>query len=168
MTKKKEGAHLPIYGVGPLYVISIVLLTAAGITLSLASHALDSGVIFVLRLPLFILGILLILPGARLWAAAVLCDKVDEEIAQNRLVTTGMYALVRNPIYTAFTAVCTGVLLLCGNLWLLILPPVFWLFLTLLMKATEEKWLARQYGEEYRAYCRRVNRCLPWFPKKTS
>lgn len=33
------------------------------------------------------------------------------------------------------------------------------------MKHTEEKWLAALYGREYADYCKRVNRCIPWFPK---
>lgn len=38
------------------------------------------------------------------------------------------------------------------------LPLVFWLFMTVLMKETEEKWLKDLYGAEYEDYCRRVNR----------
>ena len=37
--------------------------------------------------------------------------------------------------------------------------------MTILMKATEEKWLRELYGKEYEDYCKRVNRCWPWFPK---
>ena len=77
-----------------------------------------------------------------------------------------MYALVRNPIYSAFLFFCTGALTIYGNLWLLTLPVLYWLFLTLLMKRTEEKWLKNLYGAEYEEYCRKVNRCIPWFPRK--
>ena len=56
-------------------------------------------------------------------------------------------------------------LMIYGNLWLLILPVLYWLFLTVLMKCTEEKWLKNLYGVEYEEYCWRVNRCIPWFPK---
>lgn len=37
--------------------------------------------------------------------------------------------------------------------------------LTVLLKQTEEKCLSDLYGEEYKDYCRRVNRCIPWFKK---
>ena len=37
--------------------------------------------------------------------------------------------------------------------------------MTVLMRATEEKWLKNLYGEEYEGYCRQVNRCSPWFRK---
>ena len=51
------------------------------------------------------------------------------------------------------------------DLFFLILPFAYWLFLTILLKNTEEKWLRELYGKEYEEYCRRVNRCWPWFPK---
>ena len=28
-----------------------------------------------------------------------------------------------------------------------------------------EKWLYNLYGEEYAPYCKKVNRCIPWFKK---
>lgn len=46
------------------------------------------------------------------------------------------------------------------------LPVVFWPFLTALMKRTEEKRLLERFGQEYADYCRRVNRCIPWFPRR--
>ena len=57
---------------------------------------------------------------------------------------------------------CTGVILIAGNPWFFPLPLLYWLFMTVLMQATEEKWLRNLYGKEYEDYCRRVNRCWPW------
>ncbi|MEL5719973.1 MAG: isoprenylcysteine carboxylmethyltransferase family protein, partial [Treponemataceae bacterium] len=78
-------------------------------------------------------------------------------------VTTGVYGIVRNPIYSAFLFIFSGVLLLFRNWFLLILPFVFWALLTLLMKFTEEIWLKDKFGKEYTAYCKKVNRVIPWF-----
>lgn len=80
--------------------------------------------------------------------------------------TTGIYSVVRNPIYSGLVLNCTGVLLIAHNVWLLILPFIFWIALTILMKCSEEKWLLKLYGDQYVEYCKRVNRCIPWFPKK--
>ncbi len=91
---------------------------------------------------------------------------IDEGIETNTLTTTGVYGMVRNPIYSGFMLACTGALFIANNLWLLLLPPVFWLYMTLLMKATEEKWLRDLYGKEYEEYLRRVNRCIPWIKRK--
>jgi protein-S-isoprenylcysteine O-methyltransferase Ste14 len=157
--------HLPLYGPGPAYVGVVVALTVVGVAFTLLGiiPTAPAGMAAVL---LGVFGGALIAGGIALWVGAVVGSKIDDHIERNRLVTTGVYALVRNPIYSAFTLVCAGAILICGNLWLLILLPVFWVFLTLLMKATEERWLHRIHGKEYDAYCERVNRCIPWFPRK--
>lgn len=161
----EKNTHLPMIGVGPIYVCCIALLTfAAVVTRKLPVFA--SGLLKSARIPLMVLGILMMAGGIFIWIQAVVVSKVDQHITQNHLVTTGIYAWVRNPIYAAFMILCTGVLLMTGNAWFFILPFVYWLFMTVLMKHTEEKWLRRLYGREYDRYCERVNRCWPWPPKK--
>lgn len=61
---------------------------------------------------------------------------------------------------------CTGTILIAHNLYLLIIPILFWIEMTIVLKNTEEKWLTNLYGQEYIDYCKRVNRCIPWFPRK--
>lgn len=153
-----------MYGVGPVYVAVILFLTGLGIGLALAG-IVPTARYGLLRIPLAVVGTILILLGAWMWYSAVFCAKVDDHIIGNTLAATGIYAWVRNPIYSAFLLACTGALMLANNLWLLILPVVFWLYLTVLMKCTEEKWLAALHGEKYADYCRKVNRCIPWPPK---
>ncbi len=162
MNKNKN--HLPLYGVEPVYVAVIITVTMAGILLSQFKIIVYLS-FSMIKMVLLMIGALLIAAGAALWVLAVFRAKIDDGITNNRLVTDGVYALVRNPIYSSFLSVCTGALMIYGNLWLLILPVLYWLFLTVLMKCTEEKWLKNLYGVEYEEYCRRVNRCIPWFPK---
>ena len=156
-----EKGHLPILGVGPLYVVTIILMTIISITLS------ATGIIPVITFANFqwifiLIGILYFIIGITLWLKAVIIDRLDTHIIKNELVTTGVYAYVRNPVYSAFMFVCTGVLLIYGNLVLLVLPIIYWGFMTVLMKLTEEKWLEDLYGQEYIQYLQRVNRCIPW------
>lgn len=115
-----------------------------------------------LRIPLIIIGIVFILFGIYLWINAVIVCKLDDNIRSNKLVTTGVYAYVRNPIYSAVLLVCTGAIIIANNLYLLVLPVIYWTFLTILMKNTEEKWLLNLYGDEYVNYCKKVNRCIPF------
>ena len=153
--------HLPILGVGPLYVVTIILMTIISITLS------ATGIIPVITFANFqwifiLIGILCFIIGITLWLKAVIIDRLDAHIIKNELVTTGVYAYVRNPVYSTFMFVCTGVLLIYGNLVLLVLPIIYWGFMTVLMKLTEEKWLEDLYGKEYVQYRQCVNRCIPW------
>ena len=160
-----EKGHLPILGVGPLYVVTIILMTIISITLS------ATGIIPVITFANFqwifiLIGILCFIIGITLWLKAFIIDRLDAHIIKNELVTTGVYAYVRNPVYSAFMFVCTGVLLIYGNLVLLVLPIIYWGFMTVLMKLTEEKWLEDLYGKEYVQYRQRVNRCIPWKGKE--
>ncbi len=157
--------HLPILGVGPLYVITIVLITVISIILS-ATRFIPVITFTNMRWIFILIGILCFAIGITLWLRAVIIDKLDTHIIKNELVTTGVYAYVRNPVYSAFMFVCTGVLLIYGNLILLLLPIIYWGFMTVLMKSTEEKWLEDLYGQEYIQYLQRVNRCIPWKGKK--
>lgn len=157
MTDKKE--HLPIVGVGPIYVIPIVTVTVVSIICTRLN--VIPSTVRAAKLPFGIAGFLLIAVGIYLWCSAVFISRIDNKIKTNMLVTDGVYAYVRNPIYSAFLFVCSGALLIMHNLYLLILPPVFWLYLTVFIKLTEEKWLLNLYGKAFEDYCKRVNRCIP-------
>ena len=160
-----EKGHLPILGVGPLYVITIILMTIISIILS-ATRFIPVITFTNMRWIFILIGILCFIIGITLWLKAVIIDRLDAHIIKNELVTTGVYAYVRNPVYSAFMFVCTGVLLIYGNLVLLVLPIIYWGFMTVLMKLTEEKWLEDLYGKEYIQYRQRVNRCIPWKGKE--
>lgn len=160
----KKEKHLPMYGVGPVYVIVIITLTAAAVFLG-RFDLFRAGLIPAAKIPFIIIGALLIAFGIFLWCGAVFRSKIDDGISENKLVTSGVYSLCRNPIYTAFMLACTGALFISGNVFFLPLFFVYWIFMTVLMKNTEEKWLLDLYGKEYSDYCGKVNRCIP-FPKK--
>lgn len=130
----KNDKSLPVYGVGPIYGIFVFLITAAGIVLY-CTALLKSGeaensaikVIFIVS------GALLIAAGVAMWITAVPVNRIDQSIKSNSLKTTGVYGIVRNPIYSAIMFACTGALLCCSNYWLLIAPVIFYVFLTVLM-----------------------------------
>lgn len=77
----------------------------------------------------------------------------------NQLVTTGIFAFSRNPIYVAFGFVLLGQFLVFPN-WILLVYLVagVWLFHRQVLR--EEGFLRNQYGQEYVDYCNRVRRYL--------
>jgi protein-S-isoprenylcysteine O-methyltransferase Ste14 len=160
---KKE--HLPVIGVGPLFVIPQLILTVVSVVLS-EFEFWDVGKVAILKIPLMIAGIAIIVLGIYLWYSANFKIKVDKYITENKLAITGIYAVVRNPIYSAFFMICIGIILFFNNLILFTIPLICWLYMTIFLRKTEEKWLGDLYGQEYIDYCKRVNRCIPWFSKK--
>ncbi len=77
----------------------------------------------------------------------------------DQLVTTGAFALTRNPIYVAFAFVLLGEFLIFPN-WILLLYLVggVWLFNRQVLR--EEDYLKKHYGKQYQEYCQRVRRYL--------
>ncbi|MDU5223881.1 MAG: isoprenylcysteine carboxylmethyltransferase family protein [Finegoldia magna] len=162
---KSQEFKMPAFGVGPIYVITCLILTIAGICLHLNEYIyqgeLSQGKIFFI-----IAGIFMILLGIYLWIQAVIVQKINKKVTEKKLITTGVYSIVRNPVYSAFIFIFTVLLLFTANYILLILPFVFWAFLTILMKNTEEKWLKNEFGEEYEIYLKQVNRVIPRIRRK--
>lgn len=156
--------HMSYFGVGPIYVVVTFILTAIAVYIGKMQY-FSIGKIQIMKIPLFILGIVLIVLGIVLWVQAVIISRIDKNITENKLLTTGAYAWVRNPIYSAFTIVYTGILCLQNNLILLVLPFIYWLFLSIIVKK-EETILEKIFGQEYLIYKSKVNRCIPWFPKR--
>ena len=161
----KDKQKLPLYGVGPGIVYSMAALTVIGIVLSpnvLKSGTLNGVWILVFR----IAGGIFIILGASVWFIGALRSGMNENIANNKLKTDGIYSWVRNPMYSGWWILIFGISLMWHNAWLLILPLINWGIMTAVLKNTEEKWLLNLYGEEYAAYKKRVNRCIPWKPGK--
>ncbi|WP_407424766.1 methyltransferase family protein [Methanobrevibacter sp.] len=155
-----EENHLPVFGIGPYLVLIMGIIT---ITSSICSylHLIPIYKINELNMVFLILGIILIILGIIFWISAVLISKIDREVENNNLVTTGIYAYVRHPIYAAFFYIATGLILISQNILLFILPLIFWVFLTAAMIKTEEKWLIDKYDDDYINYSKKVNRFIP-------
>lgn len=164
-----EEKKLSIYGVGPYYGGSIIILTVIGFILSKRSFMAVGGIkAWPLQTLFVILGVILCVEGIVLYLKSVLGkNKIDTYLEQGELCISGVYGIVRNPIYSGLMFVCSGVLFFAQNLFLLVLPIFFWLKMSILLVFTEEKWLKERFGESYLTYRKQVNRCIPWFPKKT-
>ena len=158
----KDDNNLPVFGIGPVYVLSCFVVTALGLALDYNGKP-GFGKVSACKTVALIIGILLIIVGAALWVCTVLIQRIGDSIKEGKLITTGVYSFVRNPIYSAFIIVFTGALITAANLVLLILPVIFWAVLTVVLKRTEERCLLEKFGDEYACYCKQVNRILPWF-----
>ena len=77
-----------------------------------------------------------------------------------RIVMRGPFRYTRNPIYAAFTAISLGVAGLANALWPVLLLPAAVLAIRRGVIDREERYLERQFGEEYLRYKARVRRWL--------
>lgn len=82
------------------------------------------------------------------------------------LVTGGIYAYLRNPMYVAVLLCIGGQALLYNSIRVLWYGIVCWLVSHTWIIGYEEPHLAKKYGEEYKQYCDRVPRWRPRFPPR--
>nr|WP_294543510.1 isoprenylcysteine carboxylmethyltransferase family protein [uncultured Rhodopila sp.] len=80
--------------------------------------------------------------------------------AATALVTSGPFALSRNPIYLGNTLVLTGAALLFGSLWLLLAVAAAVPAVSVLAIRREEAHLAAQFGDAWTAYAERTPRWI--------
>lgn len=76
------------------------------------------------------------------------------------IISTGIYAYSRNPIYVAFCLVPIGVGIILNSFWLLcsFLPAALIVYFVAIKK--EETYLEQKFGTEYQQYKKRVRRWL--------
>lgn len=76
------------------------------------------------------------------------------------LLQSGPFRYSRNPIYLADTLVYCGIALLLASLWPWLLLPLLIRCMQRTVILHEEHLLTRMFGDQYRAYRRRVRRWL--------
>ena len=85
--------------------------------------------------------------------------------APKRLVVTGFYRWVRNPMYVAIILVVVGEALVFRSAALLLYAAVLWITFHLFVLLYEEPHLRGRFGPPYEEYVRSVPRWVPRPPK---
>jgi protein-S-isoprenylcysteine O-methyltransferase Ste14 len=117
------------------------------------------------RLARVLMGVGLIIVGLAIVVAArrELRDHqqpTDPSQATSKLVTTGVFAYSRNPLYLGGMGVLVGLAIALSLVWaLLLLLPAFVAAHRILVQP-EERYLAARFGASYRIYAATVNRWI--------
>lgn len=114
---------------------------------------------WVLRLPswLWLVDLLLVAAGLALIAWATWASARTHLANPDRLVTTGPYAMGRNPMYVGWTLAYVGIALTLASVWLVLFLPAV-LVATHLTVRHEEDRLRARFGSAYTAYAEAVRR----------
>ena len=156
-----ENQKLPLFGIGPYLVAGLVLVDALFIILF--RYVFKIGTVDGFGAVLFrVVGGILIVAGLIIWFIGAVKSDMDKSITQNKLQTGGIYAWVRNPMYSGWWILAMGVSFMWHNIFLVPAQFLNWLIMAIVLKNTEEKWLSALYGKDYEDYRKKVNRCIPW------
>jgi protein-S-isoprenylcysteine O-methyltransferase Ste14 len=180
----RAGVNPLVLGVGKAgFRRFIELLFFVGLTLwiiDVAAYALDwewhlfRGVfedVLLAAISAKLVGMLLIAAGFALFVLALVAFGrswrvgIDEQ-SPGDLITHGVFAISRNPIFLFIDLYFVGTFLINGTVFFLLMAiaVVVGLHYQILQ---EERFLDQHYGEPYQAYCETVSRYLTW-PRRVS
>lgn len=78
----------------------------------------------------------------------------------SQVITTGVFAISRNPLYLGAALLFCGVALMMNALWTLATLLVSLIVCHYVLIVPEENYLAAKFGEEYKAYAATARRWL--------
>ena len=150
--------RLSRWGVGPKMFLSAF---AYGAVAGTATYAWPDAC--VLRWPPYAVfatigGILLVM-GVPMWLMAMI--SVMRAYNRDRLVTSGVFALVRHPVYSsAIVLNLPGIAFLTRSWPLFLMPLVAYVVFKLLIHR-EDEYIERRFGQAYLDYRAQVNEVIP-------
>ena len=104
-------------------------------------------------------GYVLLLLGLILWGTALV--QLLTGFSKGKLVTSGAYGVVRNPLYASATFFILPAVALMTMSWVYIVPAVFLYVGVMIFIGPEEKQLTKAFGQAYEDYRARVSRLIP-------
>jgi protein-S-isoprenylcysteine O-methyltransferase Ste14 len=105
-------------------------------------------------------GYLLLILGLILWGTAVI--QLIMGFSKGKLVTTGAYGIVRNPIYSSVTFFILPAVALMTLTWVYFVVSVCLYIGVMMFIGAEEKQLTKAFGKKYEEYLASVDRLVPF------
>lgn len=87
--------------------------------------------------------------------------RVTGNVGASRLVVSGPFGYVRNPLYVGNMLLYTGFGVMANLPWLIVLTLAWFAFQYYMIVSREEEFLAGKFGAEYDAYRRNVPKFIP-------
>ncbi|MFO0854540.1 MAG: isoprenylcysteine carboxylmethyltransferase family protein [Planctomycetia bacterium] len=113
-----------------------------------------------------VVGILVALSGQTLRALTVGLAYIKrggkkKQVYAERLVQSGIFAHCRNPLYLGNILILLGVGIAGNSLPFVLFGIPILLFAYATIICAEERYLEKKFGQEFKDYCKRVNRIIP-------
>jgi len=159
---KKAGTKqnkMNAWGIGP----KLAFLSLLYLVLASFFHFSRPDIFTLTQIPFTIstiVGTLLIVVGLTMWACGARI--IDKAFTEGRLITTGVYALVRNPMYSGFIVFIAPGIALWFRSWILLTVPVIAYIIFKMLIKSEDTYLEKKFGQEFLEYKTRVNALIPF------
>jgi len=117
-----------------------------------------SATLHMVGAPLLVIGSLVIIYSKQ--ALSKQGQPSAPSVATTTIVDGGMFRYSRNPLYAGLATCYCGLSFAIDNAWLLALLPITLIAIQIALIAPEEHYLEEKFGDEYRAYKKRVRRWI--------
>jgi protein-S-isoprenylcysteine O-methyltransferase Ste14 len=141
-----------VFGIPFLAAIGLQLAVPLSLPRALLTPAIVAGCAAI------IVGVALVILARREFAQHG--QPTDPGIATSTLVTSGVFAVSRNPLYLGGVCTLVGIALALNLPWVLVLLLPALVVCHSILIAPEERYLAAKFGEEYRLYAATVHRWI--------
>lgn len=150
--------RLSRWGIGPRILATATVYAVIGVA---ATHLWPTVCLIPWPPPAVFLtvGIVLLMIGVPMWLIAM--RAVMRAYHSDRLVTSGVFGLVRHPVYSAWIVFNIPAIALLFRSWPLLLTPVVAYAVFKLSIRTEDEYLEKRFGQEYLDYRAQVNELIP-------
>jgi protein-S-isoprenylcysteine O-methyltransferase Ste14 len=102
----------------------------------------------------------LILSGIYLWVSGARI--IDKAFDSGVLLTRGVYAFVRHPMYSGFIVFIAPGIAICFRSWLLLTPSILAYVVFRILIREEDEYLEGRFGQAFLDYRSRVNAIIPF------
>lgn len=144
------------WGVGPIFaagsIVSVVILSSVNISIFPELTMPYNPFVYVCGTGLMAVGVAILV---------IAVVQVHSAFGSRRLVTTGVYAYMRDPVYAVWLLfIVPGLILITGMLLLTIAPFLMYSLLKAVI-GREEAYMELTFGKEYLQYNSEVNSVIP-------
>lgn len=142
-----------VFGIPFLISIALHFLIPFSLAQGILRQALiPTGIVF------FIIGAGLVVLARREFAH--FRQPTDPGHSTSKVITTGVFAISRNPLYLGGVLMILGIGLAVNSVWMLVMLLLSTILCHSILIMPEERYLAAKFGEEYKGYTACVHRWL--------
>jgi protein-S-isoprenylcysteine O-methyltransferase Ste14 len=125
------------------------------------------GLLQLIAIPIFVVGVWMVLWVSTTFVRQGKGTPIPIE-PPTRLVVSGLYRYVRNPMYVGAILIIFAEVIYFGSFWLALYGAGLWALLHNFMILFEEPQLKRRFGADYQRYLSEVPRWIPRLNKRST
>lgn len=151
---------MSIFGIGPLLALLIMIYL---VIMNFATKYIGDVILleWIPNIVVYVISGLLLICGIPFLVASVIT--LLKEFSKDKLMTEGIYKIVRNPIYSSFICFIVPAFVILTKSLLIMSTPIFMYLVFKILIKKEENDLEQTFSQDYLKYKAKTNQIFPKF-----